>query len=485
MKKTFVVAICFVLATVLAVPAKADTWQTKWMVNKSTTATLNPEKAVQDTNGNKWFHAYEANSPNAFAGSFIYEYSAGESWTNHTDTIQALLRQSLNGNATLTVGDEMSVISMFTDKTGNFWASVSPCSLVKYDGSSWSYTSPETVWGQVLGQTVNDINGGYFYDMFGDNQGNLYSVAGISGAGMGNEESIRVIKKSAATGTWSTAIPKDSSVITYAHQARLKGAYNDSTGDFWFYLNDWDGTANNGVYRYHNSSWANYTTADGLAANNINTLKIDSSGNVWVGTDSGVSKFDGSAWTTWNTANSSLSSNYINQIAQDNSGRIWFTSIHDNDHANQGGAAIYDSATNTWSYYSSKNGNDDFDDITKIFFLGNDLWAMAGFQQNGFIVLNQNDLQSTLYGQIGGTQVTKTSLFSPAKKKKGAKIQVWKMKHKTHKWVRGNKVYNRRSSGGWYKALNLSVGKYYVKVQGKKARTIDINSGDPTRLNFF
>jgi hypothetical protein len=40
------------------------------------------DKAVVDTNGNKWFHAYESSDSNGdgFNESFIYEYSAQGVW---------------------------------------------------------------------------------------------------------------------------------------------------------------------------------------------------------------------------------------------------------------------------------------------------------------------------------------------------------------------------------------------------------------------
>ena len=59
----------------------------------------------------------------------------------------------------------------------------------------------------------------------------------------------------------------------------------------------WIGT-NSGVSHFDGLSWTSYTTADGLVDNNINTI-VEASGDIWVGTDFGVSKFDGSTWTTY------------------------------------------------------------------------------------------------------------------------------------------------------------------------------------------
>ena len=43
-----------------------------------------------------------------------------------------------------------------------------------------------------------------------------------------------------------------------------------------------------------------YTTIDGLAGNEVFSIAIDSEGDKWFGTNIGVSKFDGTNWTTYN-----------------------------------------------------------------------------------------------------------------------------------------------------------------------------------------
>ncbi|HLM83608.1 MAG TPA: two-component regulator propeller domain-containing protein [Candidatus Bathyarchaeia archaeon] len=484
MKKTIAGAFCLVTALVLSSPAKADTWQTKFLVNKATSKIRNVDKAVLDTNGNKWFHAYESGDSNGdgFSESFIYEFTANGDWVDYTDTLKNLV----DGNVNWVDGAQWGINSLYADKSGNVWVGATPCTLLQYNGTEWSVVSSQTVWEQVLGESVTGINGGYFYSVFGDAQGNVYATASVSATGIGSQDSIRLIKRSATTGTWSTAISADE-VMSYANQAKLTGAFNDTTGDYWFYMY-YGETTPSGVYQYHNGSWTNYTTDDGLANNKINSLETDSSGNVWIATDSGVSKFNGSTWTNWTTSNSSLSSNFVNRIAEDNSGRIWFTTVHDIDHQTDGGASIYDPDTGEWSYYSSRNGADEFEDIIKLFFLGDDMWAVADFREFGFTILAQNDLQATLYGQIGGTEVEKASKSFSALKKSGKKrIHIWKMKPKnshSSSYKRTKTVYNKKVSG-WYKALNLAVGKYYAKVQGRAGQVIDITDGDPYRLNFL
>ena len=94
--------------------------------------------------------------------------------------------------------------------------------------------------------------------------------------------------------------------------------------------------------------WTNYTTTDGLADNFVTSIAIDVHGNKWFGTYNGVSKFDGSNWTTYrfnNTANG-LVNNWVNAIIIDVKGDIWF--------GTNGGVSKFDGAN--WTTYTTKDG---------------------------------------------------------------------------------------------------------------------------------
>lgn len=75
---------------------------------------------------------------------------------------------------------------------------------------------------------------------------------------------------------------------------------------------------------FDGSTWATYTTADGLASNRVRPIAIDEMGHKWFGTfDGGVSEFDDVTWTTYTTADG-LASNCIQAIAIDGAGHKWF-----------------------------------------------------------------------------------------------------------------------------------------------------------------
>ena len=76
-----------------------------------------------------------------------------------------------------------------------------------------------------------------------------------------------------------------------------------------------------------------YLTADGLAHNHIESIFRDSRGFLWFGTADGLSRFDGSGFTTYTTRDG-LPSSYINDMLETRRGIYWI--------ATNGGLARFD-----------------------------------------------------------------------------------------------------------------------------------------------
>jgi ligand-binding sensor domain-containing protein len=70
-------------------------------------------------------------------------------------------------------------------------------------------------------------------------------------------------------------------------------------------------------------SWTVYTTDEGLVNNFVQTIAADKKGNLWFGTKGGgISVFDGAKWTSY-TSENGLNSNNILCLIVDNEGVIW------------------------------------------------------------------------------------------------------------------------------------------------------------------
>lgn len=62
--------------------------------------------------------------------------------------------------------------------------------------------------------------------------------------------------------------------------------------------------------------WENFMPSEGLAGSQVNCIVQDSNGNFWLGTNNGVSKYDGISFQNYNTSNSPLPSNFISSIVE-------------------------------------------------------------------------------------------------------------------------------------------------------------------------
>lgn len=69
-----------------------------------------------------------------------------------------------------------------------------------------------------------------------------------------------------------------------------------------------------------------YTTKNGLPSNNCYFTLQDKRGYIWIATDAGVSRFDGTVFENF-TVDDGLPDNQVLQLREDSKGRIWFLSL--------------------------------------------------------------------------------------------------------------------------------------------------------------
>lgn len=110
--------------------------------------------------------------------------------------------------------------------------------------------------------------------------------------------------------------------------------------------NQWFGTDEGVAYHQGTEAklnWTVYMESDGLVNEVVQAINKDNDGNIWLGTQGGVSMFDGSDFTNYTTADGLVSDNVIS-IAIDIDGTIWF--------GTDNGASHYN-GTEFINYYSS------------------------------------------------------------------------------------------------------------------------------------
>ncbi len=99
----------------------------------------------------------------------------------------------------------------------------------------------------------------------------------------------------------------------------------DRSGNLWFGTSNYLFERNKksrGVSRYDGDSFVTFTTADGLANNEVWTIEEDRQGRLWFGTGGGVSRYDGDSFMTFTTADG-LANNDILAIKEDRQGYLW------------------------------------------------------------------------------------------------------------------------------------------------------------------
>ncbi|MCP5103303.1 MAG: helix-turn-helix domain-containing protein, partial [bacterium] len=115
-----------------------------------------------------------------------------------------------------------------------------------------------------------------------------------------------------------------------------------------------------GQYTFHH-----LTTKNGLPQNTIYTITQDEDSYIWIGTDQGLVRFDGSKFQHFNKANTQhIKNNSITALFTAHDGTLWVGTFG-------GGVTLYDYKSNTFSSYSSQNG------------LANDfIWAITQDREN-------------------------------------------------------------------------------------------------------
>jgi hypothetical protein len=99
-------------------------------------------------------------------------------------------------------------------------------------------------------------------------------------------------------------------------------------------------TSENGLKKYNGTSWTSYNTSDGLPANGYKRILASTDGNLYIqisdAEGGGFIKYNNGSWTRFGTSNGLLSNN-LGGWVQDNDWQLWICtsrgiSIFDGNH---------------------------------------------------------------------------------------------------------------------------------------------------------
>ncbi len=240
-----------------------------------------------------------------------------------------------------------SVTSILEDKAGNIWmgSEQGVSEFIKEDTIFLNYT------------TQNGLAGNFIVCMVEDNAGSLW--LGTKGRGVSRFDGRSTLEYTAEQGlpgeiVYSLAegnnnhiwIGSENGGITKfkpldknkAEMINYSARQGVSKGDAMVMIVDREGNlwygSDNGLSRYDEQYLVTWTTAQGLLTNQVTSLKEDQHGNIWFGTfESGVSRYDGKTFTHY-TTEQGLVHNTVWNIHEDNTGVLWF--------ATRGGLSRFD-----------------------------------------------------------------------------------------------------------------------------------------------
>ncbi len=139
----------------------------------------------------------------------------------------------------------------------------------------------------------------------------------------------------------------------------------------------------NGLVVYKNGLFDIQGTQTGLPSDYIYCAFKENENSIWVGTNLGLSHFDGAAWTIYDVSNSGLPTNSISAIGQDGNNNLWIGTF---------GSGIVKFDGSSWELYNSENSKlPAGSKVTSLVFLnGSSVWA-------GFSSIGNNSIGGTAF----------------------------------------------------------------------------------------
>lgn len=194
---------------------------------------------------------------------------------------------------------QVSISSVHAAADGKVWAAGNYATTenrYRFNAGAWSVYMP--MQAQLF--TINDI--------IGDNDNNAV-LATPNGVFWGDGFNWNVFN------TGNAPLPTN----------YIERLYMDNNDALWVI------PENGGILKY-DGTWTSYTTANApLSSNDVNSIAQHSDGTYWIGTGNGaaggggISRFDGTNWTTWTPANANLPFNiFVPDISIASNGTPWF-----------------------------------------------------------------------------------------------------------------------------------------------------------------
>jgi len=226
--------------------------------------------------------------------------------------------------------DGVAVLSLFRDREQNLWIGTNLDGLYKHTPNPFDHFTTEeglsnnVVWNMTNGPDddlwiatqdgISRYDGSSFTQVWTREElyGVPYAVHHMGGDSLmiGSQGGIllydgsTLTPKRAPNGDWFGTIFEIS---------------EGPPGTYWF------ATQYGGLVRYDGTTFARYTTEDGLSGNQLWTVEADASGHVWTGSKAGIDQFDrDTTFTPLNVSDQIVAQARVSAIEVDSAGYAWF-----------------------------------------------------------------------------------------------------------------------------------------------------------------
>ncbi|HVZ39712.1 MAG TPA: two-component regulator propeller domain-containing protein [Candidatus Kapabacteria bacterium] len=233
----------------------------------------------------------------------------------------------------LAVWDRATTITRYPTSTTSNQANEVFSAFGDADNSIWAGTQTGVAENRTGSYVKTSIT---HTGMYGNNVGSVM-VDKTSNVWLGSKSA--AMEYDGAT-KWTVAGP-----MSFGFAAVINIAL-DSSGNYWV-------TKANGIAKKNGNAYQSQTVPGG--GRKYGPIVVDRSGVIWIGSDAGLLKYDGTTWTAYNSSNSDLGSATVTALALDkNSSAIWIGT---------GFNGIFKYDGSTWTHYSNNDNPDIGSDI--------------------------------------------------------------------------------------------------------------------------
>ncbi len=224
---------------------------------------------------------------------------------------------------------EHNTTFLFRSKDGDLWAGTYGQGLFRYRGrEATPYLAPALLPDNHIFALLEDSEGNIWV---GTQNGLLRLsrsvVSTISTGQPGAPESVKTIYEDRDGSIWMTTLsgflyrlegsrPVLAVLPGVAPRYRVRNVFRDSSGTLWI------GTGGEGVLRVSSAGVDRYTIKQGLINDFVRAFCESRDGSIWIGTDSGLSRWHGGSFQNFHTAQG-LAYGSARALLEDRAGDLW------------------------------------------------------------------------------------------------------------------------------------------------------------------